>query len=68
VSETKFQVLAIFLKFYIWPPISIFMILMLHFMLDGLILKVIFVSKVVSRIVFKDGCLAVCEISGVIPT
>jgi len=38
VSETKFQVLAVFKKFNIRPPVSVFMFLMQYFMLDGLIL------------------------------
>ena len=37
MSETKFQVLAIFKKINIRPLVSIFMFLMLYFMLDGLI-------------------------------
>ena len=35
---TKFQVLEAFLKFYIQSPVSVFLLLMLYFMLDGLIL------------------------------
>ena len=38
VSEMKFRVLTIFLKFYIQPPVSVFLFLTLHLMLDGLIL------------------------------
>ena len=38
VSETKFRVLTAFLKFYILPPVSVFLFLTLHLMLDGLIL------------------------------
>ena len=38
MSETKFRVLTIFLKFYIRPPVSVFLFLTLHLMLDGLIL------------------------------
>ena len=38
MSETKFPVLTIFKKFYIWPPVSVLLFLMLHLMLDGLIL------------------------------
>jgi len=38
VSEWMSQVLAIFEKFYIQPPVSIFMLLMQYFMLDGLML------------------------------
>ena len=34
----KFQVLMIFKKFYIRPPVIIFLFLTLHLMLDGLIL------------------------------
>jgi len=51
--------LAIFLKFYIRPPVSDFVLLKIYFVLDGLILfrKVIFVPKYVSRVVFKDGIL-----------
>ena len=37
MSETKFQVLEI-LKFYIRSLVSVFLFLMLYFMLDGLIL------------------------------
>jgi len=50
VNETKFQVVAI-LKILIRPPVSIFMFLMLYFMLDGLILlhQIIFIVKDVSR-------------------
>jgi len=51
--------LAIFLKFYIRPPVSDFMFFKMYFMLDGLILfrKVIFIPKYVSRMVFKGGIL-----------
>jgi len=39
VSETRIQVFnSDFLPFYIRPPVSIFMFLMLYIMLDGLIL------------------------------
>ena len=34
----KFRVLTIFFKFYIRPPISVFLFLTLHLILDGLIL------------------------------
>jgi len=44
----KFQVLAIFLKFNIRPPVNIFMFLTLYFMLDRL-------AKDGSRMVFEGG-------------
>ena len=38
VSEMKFRVLPIFKQFYIRLPVSVFLFLTLHLMLDGLIL------------------------------
>ena len=49
MSETKFQVLTIFLNFYIQPPVSVFLFLMLHSMLDGLILFQTFFGPMVNH-------------------
>ena len=38
MGETKFHVSTIFKEFYIQLPVSVFLFLMLHLMLDGLIL------------------------------
>ena len=38
MSQDKFQALAILKNFYIQSPASVFLFLMLYFMLDGLIL------------------------------
>ena len=38
MRRNNYRVLTIFKKFYIRPPVSVFLFLTLHLMLDGLIL------------------------------
>jgi len=70
VSEAvrqNFNFLAIYLKFYIRSPVSDFVFLKMYFMLDDSV-KVIFVLKYVSRVVFKGGILGIARQFGAIPT
>ena len=60
IRQTKFQVLAIFKKNYIYPVTGkYFLFLMLYFMLDGQILfrKGDFCEVNVSRMIFEGGIL-----------